>query len=240
MGSFVAQMLLLPFTVNRQMFELFGTTARGLEELADRNIRGALAPATEGPPRDVPPAAPAVPAAAATPRLPVRSPERFVHPRTSPMSWRPTDPTTTKEKPKMADTNLNDEMVKLVEYTILTIERGREEFLEQGRALVTDDLTGDAFPNARIAEWTKKNPGRISEHGNATGDGIRASTLRVYYNVLDRWPKEDLKKDEKTVRHDEEQLKILREIADRLPLVATPPPGGGGPSSKDKSSSATT
>ncbi len=116
----------------------------------------------------------------------------------------------------MADTHLNDDMVKLVEYTIITIEREKEQQLEGPKQIiVTDDLTGDAFSNARIAEWIN------GKHDWLDDEGIKPSTLRVYYNVMDRWPKEDLKKDEKIVSHDEQQLKILREIADRLPASKT-------------------
>ena len=111
----------------------------------------------------------------------------------------------------MADTNLNDNMVKLVEYTIVTIEREKETMLHgPQQKMLTDDLTGDAFSNARIAEWIN------GRHEELSRKGIKPSTLRVYYNVLDRWPKEDLKRAEKAVNHDEQQLEILREIADRL------------------------
>lgn len=109
----------------------------------------------------------------------------------------------------MADTNLNDDMVKLVEYTILTIQRERERLLEGPTQVIeTDDLSGDAFPNARIAEWVKAHPDKAEKYDS--------DTLRVYYSVLARWPKEDLKYDEKTLKYDEDKVKYLGEIAQEL------------------------
>jgi len=135
----------------------------------------------------------------------------------------------------MPDTNLNDDMVKLVEFTIVTIERGRERLLEgPSQVIVTDDLTGNAFSNARIADWVME----------ANGDrSVKTDTLRVYYNVLDRWPQEDLKADERKVDAEEdqarylrEQITVLREIADKIgsknasqgPGPVTPPAGKKG------------
>ena len=118
----------------------------------------------------------------------------------------------------MADTNLHDDMVKLVEYTLVTIERGLEQRLEgPEQIIVTDDLTGDAFSNARVAEWFRKTGGEVEhevEYEDKQGATkkkkekrkVNPDTLRVYYRVLDRWPKEDLKKDEK-------QVEYLRQIA---------------------------
>lgn len=107
----------------------------------------------------------------------------------------------------MADTNLHDDMVKLVEYTLVSIERGYERKLEgPEQIIVTDDLTGDAFSNARVAAWFKRTGGKVK--ANDTGErNLGLDTLRVYYQVLDRWPKEDLKKDER-------QVEYLRQIAE--------------------------
>ena len=109
----------------------------------------------------------------------------------------------------MPDMDLNDDMVKLVEYSIVTIQRQQERVLgdpERRVTIVTDNLTGNAFSNARIAELVNDK-----KHKR-----LKPDTLRVYYNVLERWPKEDLKKDEKGIEHDEEQIKVLRQIRDRL------------------------
>ena len=111
----------------------------------------------------------------------------------------------------MADTNLHDDMVKLVEYTLVTIERGQERALEGPKQImITDDLTRDAFSNARVAAWFTQTGGEVDledEKGQVHKRLVDPETLRVYYRVLDRWPKEDLKKDERHVEY-------LRQIAE--------------------------
>jgi len=84
----------------------------------------------------------------------------------------------------MSDGNLSGDDVKLVRYQIVSIERNRERILENDLALVTDDLTGEAF-----AAWV------IARHFQ--GDHVpmpesRKKYLRVCYRVLCRWPKESL------------------------------------------------
>jgi hypothetical protein len=128
---------------------------------------------------------------------------------------------TKEERTKMADTNLNDDMVKLVEYSIVTIQREREALLEKGgQVIVADDLTGDAFSNARIADWVNTSEDerlkRIRDINEPKGAAkfksvrdIDTDALRVYYNVLERWPKEDLTKDER-------QIAALEELPERL------------------------
>lgn len=102
----------------------------------------------------------------------------------------------------MADKNLSDDMVKLVEYTIVTIERGEENILSGDRPklkLVKRNMTGEAFASWIISEDLKMENG-----GNEQNE-----YLRVYYNVLHRWPKQDLEFEEK-------QLDYLEGIRDAL------------------------
>ena len=98
----------------------------------------------------------------------------------------------------MADKNLGDDMVKLVEYTIVSIERGKEEIVESGHKLFDDDMTGDAFASWVIAEEVPKKK-----------NGYDSKYLRVSYNVLDRWPRQDLK-------YEERQLEILGQIEKKI------------------------
>jgi hypothetical protein len=217
------------------LFEMAAVTAKGLEQIADQSLRGASGPPQ---PLDVRPwsypVAPSQPVA-----VPVETPpglrEETIETRNPPELRQFPELRTREESAKMPDTNLNDDMVKLVEFTIVTIERGRERLLEGPRqVIVTDDLTGNAFSNARIADWVLK------EHGDRS---VKTDTLRVYYNVLDRWPKEDLKADERKVDAEEdqarylrEQITVLREIADKIgskhasqgPGPVTPPASSHG------------
>jgi hypothetical protein len=202
MFALLGQMMRLPFAFMGYLFEMASVTTKGLEQIAEQSFREALSPSAEDgssagqgtlPPEPVAPAVPLAP--------PAPPPEEPSEPMKLPDPWRMPEPRT-REETQMADTNLNDEMVKLVEFTIVTIERGNErKLVGPEQILVTDDLTGNAFSNARIADWSETAKGKDAD--------VRSNTLRVYYNVLDRWPKEDLKKDER-------QIEYLKEIADEL------------------------
>lgn len=116
----------------------------------------------------------------------------------------------------MADTNLNDDMVKLIQYAIVSIKRREEQILTEaldddgtlGRPLLyleTDRLTGDGFSNARIADWVKEHPDKAKE--------IDLDSLRVYYDVVARWPRSSLKYEEERLDLEDEKIDLLREIA---------------------------
>lgn len=101
----------------------------------------------------------------------------------------------------MADKNLSDDMIKLVEYSIVTIERGEERILTGNHLklkLVRRNTNGEAF-----ASWV------ISEDISGDLGDEEKERLRVYYNVLERWPKQDLE-------YEEKQLDVLEEIRDAL------------------------
>src|SRR6185436_7036174 len=129
MLDLVGRMMRLPFVVMGYLFEMAAVTAKGLEQIADQSLRGV----SEVPrPLDAKPAghatAPAPPAA-----MPVEAPWRpreetidTIETRNPPEPRPFPEPRTREERARMPDTNLNDDMVKLVEFTIVTIERGRE------------------------------------------------------------------------------------------------------------------
>ncbi len=107
--------------------------------------------------------------------------------------------------------SLNDDMIKLVRYSILTIERDREAVLvPSAERLVTDNLSEDAF-----AAWM------ISEHRAELG-GTANQYLRVTVEVADRWAKQDRK-------FEKRQLQVLGEIRDRMPVAPPPPAPPGQP-----------
>lgn len=108
----------------------------------------------------------------------------------------------TRENYGMYDTNLHDDLVKLVEFTIVSIQRDEEKILQPTQQfLETDDLTDDAFSNARVAEWVRDN--------TAEAKKVDLESVRVSYRVLNRWPKQDLRKDERTVN-------ALEKIAEKI------------------------
>jgi hypothetical protein len=95
------------------------------------------------------------------------------------------------------DRQLSDDMVKLVRYTLLNIERDQETILGQGEEIVTDNLSDEAFSSWMIA---KHEPPERREPGKDA-----SKYLRVSYDVLGRWPKQDRK-------FEMRQLEVLGDI----------------------------
>jgi hypothetical protein len=97
----------------------------------------------------------------------------------------------------MADTHLDDDHVKLVEYTIVSIERDDEKLLSEPKQVIeADALSGNAFTNKVIAAWIN-NGGKNKKY--------QPESLEVYYNVLARWPK-------KSGRYEKRQVEQLQAI----------------------------
>jgi hypothetical protein len=109
-----------------------------------------------------------------------------------------------KEKKRM-DKDLNDDLLKLVRYKILFVRRGEEKVLKEHDELVYDNMDGAAFTAWKIAEYiegTKNDPKKqIGKEDE--------KYLRVFYEVLERSPRERFK-------YEEDQIKVLKEIRDEL------------------------
>jgi hypothetical protein len=142
-----------------------------------------------------------------------------------------------KEIVKMPDKNLSDDQLKLVRYKILFVKRDYEVAFPEREELVYDNMTGEAFTAWKVAEfiqrlgeepipyrWRKrdypraftdeeKDPAkqlaiyidRLDEHDK--------KYLRVFYEVLERYVREEDEDDEVTV------LKDIRKAIDRLPRI---------------------
>jgi hypothetical protein len=185
MLGFMGQMARFPVVVSVYAARMMVTTFEGMSRMTGEAL-GEVAGRVEPPAR--PRAGVAVPVRTGAPRRGAVNP---------------------KEMPNMSDTNLNDRMVKLVEYTIVSIQREKEEILEGPKqVLETDDLAGDAFSNSRIAAWVAEHPDVAKR--------LDLDDLRVHYQVLARWPKRDLKYDERTLEFDEKKTKLLGEIVQKL------------------------
>lgn len=105
-----------------------------------------------------------------------------------------------EERRAMPDINLSDDMVKLVRYSIVSIKRDEEQILHRDEEIFDDNMSDDAF-----ATWV------ISKYGDSQGLGSEdRKFLRVSYEVLGRWPKQDRE-------FEKRQIKVLEEIRDRLP-----------------------
>jgi hypothetical protein len=147
------------------------------------------------------------------------------------------------------DKNLNDDMLKLVRYKILFVKRGHEHAFPEREALVYDNMDGEAFTAWKIAEFIQLLQRRETRVPYSWGDSYPTAKdkslrdkdvllglpeddkkhLRVFYEVLDRYPREKL-------RYEERHLGVLGEIRDKMPTASSPTPprsdGGTGGTSK--------
>jgi len=130
-----------------------------------------------------------------------------------------------KEERKMADRDLRgDDELKLVRYKILFVKRDYEYAFKEQEELVYENIGESDYSGWKIAEfiqklnevdipdlWLKKNFPRLATKGDKIKNLEEEDKkyLRVYFEVLDRYPREKF-------RHDEEQIKVLKDIRDRL------------------------
>jgi len=176
------EMLRLPFSFFVCCMEMMVQTLRGLQVSADQGLNTLIPNRTPA----APAATPAGPAGAAVPLLSEPN-----------LGARAPGATATKESKRMSDKDLSNDLVKLVSYSIVSIERDRERKLYEGEKIVTDNMTGEAFATWMIAEFVQKHPDRVTHQ--------EKKYLRVYYSVLDSWVRESL-------HYEQKQLDILAGI----------------------------
>ena len=126
------------------------------------------------------------------------------------------------------DKDLHDDMLKLIRYKILFVKREYEVAFPEREDLVSENMDGSAFAAWKVAEfiqqladgktevppkWGTKYP---SPQGTYVSNGMLKKFpdedkkyLRVYYEVLDRYPREKFK-------YEEQQIKVLEDIRDEL------------------------
>ena len=136
-----------------------------------------------------------------------------------------------KETIEMNDTDLSDDKLKLVRYKILFVKRDYEVAFDEREDLVHDNMTGEAFAAWKVAEfiqrlgrevvpgkWLKKDYPRnftAQEKDGTTRTYVNhldeddKKYLRVYFEVLDRYERED-------ANYDQDQIDVLKQIRDRL------------------------
>ena len=134
------------------------------------------------------------------------------------------------------DRDLRDDMLKLVRYKILFVKREYEVAFPEQEDLVEDNMDPTSFAAWKVAEfiqhlhrdgadlpyrWRDRNyPTDRDDKGEykyLSQDGKRLKSLpeddkkylRVYYEVLDRYPREKFK-------HEEQQIRVLEQIRDNL------------------------
>jgi len=132
------------------------------------------------------------------------------------------------------DKDLHDDMLKLVRYKVLFVRREYEVAFPEREDLVSDNMDGSAFTAWKIAEFIQelqrgitdvptkwvskgypKNPAPPAPPYQKDGKllGLPPEDkkyLRVYYEVLERYPREKFK-------YEEQQIRVLEEIRNKLP-----------------------
>jgi hypothetical protein len=123
------------------------------------------------------------------------------------------------------DKDLHDDMLKLVRYKVLFVKREYEHAFEEQEDLVSENMDGSAFTAWKVAEFIQslakhKTPvpakwGKTYPEGYRSGDVLIGlpnedkKYLRVYYEVMDRYPREKFK-------YEEEQISVLEGIREEL------------------------
>jgi len=112
--------------------------------------------------------------------------------------------------------SLEDDMVKLVAYTIVSLKRSEERVMDggEGTEIVTDRMTGKAFVSWILAKYLQqevtvpchKKPKQLRSDLIPPGE---LKYLQVYYVVSKRWPRHGL-----AFEHD--QITVLKEIRDGI------------------------
>lgn len=235
------QMMMLPFTVFVYGLEMFVRTMRGMERAADEGM-DVVAGETTQTRRNAPTSDPTNQAASSGgAQSPGPSPGGWnslvTQPETSKGGVGEAAATVPKENNKMTDKNLSDDMLKLVRYKILFVKRDYEVAFQEREELVPDNITGEAFTAWKIAEFIQRLdkedvPHKWAENNypkGATGGKINRldeddkKYLRVYFEVLDRYVRED-------ANYDRDEVTVLREIRDVLKAKHSPTPTHSEPS----------
>lgn len=114
--------------------------------------------------------------------------------------------------------SLNDDTVKLVAYTIVSVRRDAERVMPEGQdqLVITDNLSGDAFVAWLIASYIQKRIAGVANKSERERQNLKSEIdaerkyLRVHYVVSRRWRREPLK-------FEERQIEVLKEISEALP-----------------------
>jgi len=112
--------------------------------------------------------------------------------------------------------SLEDDMVKLVAYTIVSLKRGHERVMDggEGTMIVTDSMTGTAFISWIIARYLQQEvtvpcDPKPKQLRSDMIDPSELKYLQVYYVVSKRWPRHSL-------NFEQQQVAVLKEIRDGI------------------------
>jgi hypothetical protein len=211
------QMMMLPLTVFVQGMELFIKTIQAMQRVADDGM-DVMAGGT----------------AAVTSPAPASQSDDLSNTTSSETGGVINDDATTnlKEKINMSDTDLSGkDTLKLVRYKILFIKRDYETAFPEREELVADSMDATGYTAWKVAEFIQRlarkktdvpskwkeypvNPDPpdppYRENGILLGlPEEDKKYLRVYFEVLDRYDREEAK-------YEQQQINVLKEIRDRI------------------------
>lgn len=214
------EMMMLPLAVFVQGMELFIKTIQGMQRVADDGMDVMAGGTTEA-------AGPA----------PVRQSDDVSNTTGSETGGVINDDATTnlKEKINMSDTDLSGkDTLKLVRYKILFIKRDYETAFPEREELVADSMDATGYTAWKIAEFIQRlgeeRQTRVPDKWNGYPENREQKPpvppyrdgnillglpeddkkyLRVYFDVLDRYDREEAK-------YEQQQINVLKEIRDRI------------------------
>jgi len=228
------QMFRLPMAAFIYTMEMMVKTMRGLQHMAE-NGSGTQATTVIRRPQqeDSPDEAPSPSAS-----LPQPGPESV------PVGAEQRAEAQIKEIRHMPDTNLNDDMLKLVRYKILFVKREYETAFDEREDLVSDNMSSSAFTAWKIAEFVQnihdyrlpakwenrsypESWDRPDTYFLSDKDRADAKYAKLPENRLKALPEEDKKYlrvyfevleryPREKFKYEEQQIEILREIAKKL------------------------
>jgi hypothetical protein len=106
--------------------------------------------------------------------------------------------------------DLNDDTVKLVAYTIVSVKRDKERVLPKGtdQIVIASNLSSEGFTSMIIAQYFQsQNYKDLAEDEKVKEDDRKY--LRVHYVVSRRWPREP-------IRFEERHIDVLAGIRDAI------------------------
>lgn len=129
------------------------------------------------------------------------------------------------------DRNLRDDLLKLVRYKVLFVKREYEHAFAEQESLIAENLNDAAFTAWKAAEfvqqlangstkvpeiWLTRNYPPPKYRAGSILKGLPDEDkkyLRVFYQVIERYPREKFK-------FEEQQIEVLEQIRDNIKLVA--------------------
>jgi hypothetical protein len=189
----MGRMMLMPFAAMVYTMEMFARTVRGLQCIAEEGIGAVTGEPSAAQPQNFMPREHAGNAASAGgTQIPISE-------------------TTQKENKQMNDRDLSDDMLKLVRYKILYVRRDDERVLYNGEELVYDSFSGDAYSAWKVAEY-------IHHHSEIKDKDEKY--LRVYFEVLERYPRQKLEYEERTLKAQERGARALESLEVSVARIA--------------------